>query len=560
MPSTPTTDATALSDEVAVALASWQLANTGAGGFTPAVISTLPLSTRLELATNERFQAAWEDRERERVRNSPRYFIEGYGSVDPPRGQAMPFSLWPSQIEALDIIRTEPKVWVLKARRLGLTWLALHYAYWLAAFADDGIDGRVLVFCKHKSDASKLLDRIKAIHSRLPAYLKPTTGKDSATTFALTDRRVEIVTLAGTEAAARQETASLVILDEFAFTRNGSARGVWTAVQPTIEGGGQLIGISTGNGRTGDGETFARVWDEAQSGKNQVATIFLPWDARPDRTAEWREAQRADYLSNHEFEAEYPDTPEQALAGLAALSVYPLDGLNAAEQVGGSLDPATLITDSTGIEIGIDWGDTQTFAVYALALPAGGIYIVDELVLAQTEPTSAARTILAHDAAGLGLPVTHTRADAAPAGTNRTFVSVLRSVLPEVKHQRVPFSQYKEGGGERKGVNTVGYARKLLEATVTSDPQRAASSGGVLVIHPRCERLLAQMRGLERDTATGKVRKPGLDPSDLSKGDHGPDAVVALLAARAAKWQAKAAQARTLADTPKDDGTVTRRA
>ena len=514
------------------------------GGFLGRAVTSLPWETKMELATNPGYRAAWEIRERERVKSSVRYFIEGYGSVEPPRGEPEPFTLWPSQAMALEHLERDDKIWVLKARRLGLTWLALHYAYWIAAFAPDGEDNRILVFCKHAGDAAKLLDRIKNIHARLPEFLRSATGKDSATNFTLPDRRTRLTALAGTEAAARQETASLVILDEFAFTRNGQSRGVWTAIQPTIEGGGQLIGISTGNGRSGDGEAFATIWDGAESGRNGITPIFLPWDARPDRTHEWREAQRRDYLSDHEFYAEYPEDSNQALSGLTSLSVYPHDGLAAAERIGSELQPASILSPGDGLIIGIDWGDTQTFAVYALPLPSGGVFIVDELALRQTEPSEAARLILSHKPPDLDLPVHATRADAAPAGTNRTFVGVLGELLPDVKHQRVPFSQYKEGGGERKGVNTVGYVRRLLQQSVESSPEDAASKGGVLIIHPRCVNLLSQMRNLERDTETGKVRKPALDPSDLSKGDHGPDAVVALLAAPAARWAARARESQ----------------
>lgn len=527
----------ALDDPTALRLDAWHTSNAGNGGFLPGAVSTLPLDARLALAADPETSGAWRQRELDRVAGSCAYFMLAYGSVEPPRGPPVPFDLWPSQRDALNTILDADKVWVLKARRLGLTWLALHYALWLAAFAPDGEDARVLVFCKNRADAGKLLDRIKNVHARLPAWLKPEAGKDSATTFALAARRSTITTLAATEAAARQETASLVVLDEFAFTRHGTARGVWTAVQPTIEGGGQLIGISTGNGRTGDGETFARVWDEAASGRNGVAPIFLPWDARPDRSPEWREAQRADYLSEQEFQAEYPETPDEALAGMAALNVYPPDGISAAERIGGNLPVDTVTTAGDGLEIGIDWGDTQTFAVYAIALPAGGVFVLDELALAQTEPSAAAREILSHTVPGVDLPITATRADAAPAGTNRTFVHVLAGTLPDVKHLRVPFSRFKEGGGERRGVNTVGYVRRLLADAVTANPETAATAGGVLVIHPRCELLLGQLRALERDSATGKVRKPALDPSDLSKGDHGPDALVALLAPRAARWR-----------------------
>jgi hypothetical protein len=207
---------------------------------------------------------------------------------------------------------------------------------------------------------------------------------------------------------------------------------------------------------------------------------------------------------------------------------------------------------SEGYEWGIDWGDFQTFAVYALPLPGGGAYIVDEKVLSHVEPSRAAEAIISHRPGEDPEPrFIASRADSAPAGTNATFSRVLdeaRSdrgdVLPD-SHLRIPFSRYKEGGGERKGVNTVAYIRRLLETAsgIPGEWKEISDLSGILAIHPRCEILLAQMRGLERDSSTGKVRKPGINPRDPTKGDHGPDALIALLAPRAAEW-AKGAQAR----------------
>jgi len=561
-----------LSPAQLVRLADWTAHHTGRGHFIPAAIRRLPLDTRMALADSPALTQAWVERETHRARTDVTAFADGYGSVDPPRGPPLPFDLWPAQRDALDLIAGTSKVWCLKARRLGLTWLVLHYAYWLIAHAADTPGARVLVFCKNAADAGKLLDRVKLIHARQPTYLRQSPGKDSVTRFALPERGSEIVALPATEGAARQETATLVVLDEFAFARHGTSRAVWTAVQPTIEGGGQLVGISTGNGRTGDGATFARVWDDAVAGRTTITPLFLPWDARPDRTAEWREQQRADYLSDAEFNAEYPDTPDHALAGLSSVTVYPHDGINSAEQLGRRLDADTDLRHqlaAEGTEIGTDWGDFQTFTVYALPLPGGGVYIIDELAQGNAEPSRAATAILSR-LPGPDLPddtvCAASRADSAPAGTNATFARVLdetrrqRQGMPE-SHTRVPFSRYKEGGGERRGVNTVGYIRRLLELTARTDADTTdlSSLHSVIAISPRCELLIAQLRNLERDAATGKVRKPALDPGDLSRGDHGPDALVALLAPRAARWTAERGDPAASADTAAvPEGTVRR--
>ena len=546
-----------LGDADAVALASWHRQHQGLNGFLPYAIRRMPLATQVQLAKSPALTAAWIDRERARCAASPLYFAENYGSVDPPRGAAIPFVLWPAQADLLARIRTITKLWILKARRLGLTWLVLHYGLWLALLDPENHGARVLVFCKNRGDASKLLERVKLIHDRLPPWLRQPTGRDSVTALTIPSREAVFEALPATEGAARQETATLVVLDEFAFPKNGSAGPIWTAVQPTIEGGGQLVGISTGNGRTGDGETFATVWDKALAGENGIEPLFLPWHARPDRTPAWRERQRQDYLSDEEFYAEYPDTPDQALEGQTTVTVYSPLGLAAAERLGRQLKPFVPALIQQGYEWGIDWGDFQTFAVYALPLPGGGIYIVDEKVLAHVEPSAASAAIVGHrpachpdqdpedpDSPAAPPRFVASRADSAPAGTNATFKKVLDTArrarpgqLPEA-HVRIPFSQYKQGGNEKKGVDTVGYLRMLINAAalVPDDWTGTDQLTGILAIHPRCRILIKQLRNLERDPKTGKVKKPTMNPKDPEKGDHGPDSLVALAAPRAAAW------------------------
>ena len=536
------------------ALAEWQIENTR--GFVPAAIRRLPVETRLALADSDTLTAAWQERERRRVQASNTYFVEQYGSIEPPVGNPEPFYLWESQLDVQRIIEREKRIIVGKARRLGLSWIGLHRALWLAGFNPDTQHARALIFSKNLGDAGKLLDRVKRINERLPPFLyREPTGKDSASTFAV--RQAEVTSLPATEGAARQETATFVMLDEFAFVKNGQAPKIWTAVQPTIEGGGQVLVVSTGNGHVGDGAMFAQLFKDAQAGRNSMTPIFLPWSARPDRTAEWLEAERSNYESDEAFNAEYPETVDQMLEGDRAVRVYPIEGVNAAERAGRSLwEDERLIgmMRDEGIEIGTDWGDFQTFSLYALPLPGGGLYVIDELVQSATEPSHASWTLLRHDPGGLRAPdggkahITESRTDSAPAGTNATYASVLVAAQtdPELRGRvpdqnlRVPFSVYKEGGGERRGVNTVAYIKWLLRnsaARVDADGTVTVNAG-LLAVHPRCRVLLAQLRNLERDPQTGKVKKPPADPKHVEQGDHGPDALVALAASRAREWRA----------------------
>jgi hypothetical protein len=63
---------------------------------------------------------------------------------------------------------------------------------------------------------------------------------------------------------------------------------------------------------------FKNIYRAAREGKNPWKAIFLPWDVRPDRSAEWYAAQVADSLARtgslDDLHEQYPATEEEALA------------------------------------------------------------------------------------------------------------------------------------------------------------------------------------------------------------------------------------------------------
>lgn len=535
------------------ALAMWQYGKAGfddGRAFIPRRIRSMPIDGRLALALDRDLDLAFEARERLRVAASPVYFTSQYGSIEPEEGVSIPFDLWPEQVEALEVMAAELRVIVLKARQLGLTWLALHLAIWLMAFNPETPRIRVLVLSKIGSDADELIERARKLTERLPLFLRPRETwkfRDSNSRFVL-NTGSQMRSLMGTVAAARSFTAGFAILDEFGFYRHQQAQGVWTAVNPTLGERGKACVISTGNGEAGDGAAFAKLWRSAKA-EGTMVPVFLPDTANPERRAEgWRDRKRREFLTDEDFLAEHPLTEEDAFAGTGAFKVYPGSGIDAALALGARLEPLLPKLALEGIEWGIDWGDFQTFAVYGVALPGGGMFVFDEVVMAHTEPSKAAEQIIYRDAGGMpGARCVASFADAAPAGTNRTFAAVLREAANAAPdryprgHTTVPFSDYKEGGGHRKGVNTVAYVRALLDtsADFTGTP---AEAHGLLAIGPRCETLAQQMRNLEREADTGKVRKPALDPRHVERGDHGADALVALMANRAARWRLETAR------------------
>jgi hypothetical protein len=492
-----------------------------------------------------------------------RFFVEGYGSVEPPVGGPVAFRLWERQVDVLADLHDQDLslLVVLKARRLGLTWLALHYAVWLAVFAPLGTGARIVIICKNEDDAKALLQRARRIIERLPAYLRPILSKDSTEELGIHETGASIRALPGTPQAARLETATLLLLDEFAFPKTGAAPGIWTAALPTIEGGGRAVAISTGNGESGDGAQFAALVRLTQ--RRQLARaklVFLDVWSRPGRTPEWYRQEMRKYLRLEDFQAEYPETVDQGLAGSRSASVYPLSGLVAAESLGALLDAHQQALLWQGVELGTDWGDFQTFTAYAVPMAGGGVWVVDELVQMRAATPQASRAMLLHSPAGLDPGVLRTAADAMPLGSNRVFANVLQELAVEQpgafpdQHTTWSFGTVKEGGGDRKGTNTVAYVEWLLveaaalweqlqHAPPEAAAQLATQARGYLAISPRCATLLHQMREYRRDPDTGRIIKGVLSATDPLAGDHGPDALVALLAERAAAWRPSLGQA-----------------
>lgn len=299
-------------------------------------VRSLSIEQRLMLATDVRVRMAWEARERLRVERDVPYFVTGYGSIEPEEGAAIPFDLWPEQADALEVMEAELRVLIGKARQLGLTWLALHFAFWMMQFNPRTPRFRVLCLSKIGSDADELVARTRRLNQRLPAFLRGREKyetRDSNSKFKLAYRGSEMRSLMGTPAAARSFTAGLILLDEFGFYRNGQAQPTWKAALPVLGERGRAIVISTGNGKVGDGAAFAQMWATGKARK-----IFLPSRVHPARQDPgWRESKREEFLSDEDFEGEYPETEEQMLASPGTFNVYPPEGIAAAERLGEAL-------------------------------------------------------------------------------------------------------------------------------------------------------------------------------------------------------------------------------
>lgn len=218
----------------------------------------------------------------------------------------MPFHLWPAQVNVLWALMQQRLVVILKARQLGISWLCCWYALWLALFNAGKV---VLLFSRGQDEADELLRRVKSLYERLPLWLlavlpKRTRDNTDVQGWANGSR---IQSFPATPGSGRSFTASLVIVDEAAFLQWGD--GLFVALKPTIDAGGQLIIVSTANGV---GNLFHRLWVQSVAGRLQYTTIFLPWWARPGRDAAWYAAQLREYTDPAMVKQEYPASAQEA--------------------------------------------------------------------------------------------------------------------------------------------------------------------------------------------------------------------------------------------------------
>ena len=241
--------------------------------------------------------------------------------------QIIKFNLWPEQIKGLEFFLKFLRIITLKARQLGITWLALAYILWCMIFKP-GQDWFALSKTEDP-DAYQLVARIVFMLERLPIWLiEPNKAKKKWLTWESTASKVTIhhpntkdangktviqkdsvfQSFAATADAARSWTGDGLLLDESAAQEY--ARQVWEAALPTVNRptSGQVIVIST-NKR---GTWFDEKAQEAYAGKGKFKFLFFPWYTDPRRDEKFYQDTLAEYGSENVMRQEYPATPEEA--------------------------------------------------------------------------------------------------------------------------------------------------------------------------------------------------------------------------------------------------------
>ncbi len=233
-------------------------------------------------------QARQWTKEVRKCRKSFIYFADTYCHILEDDGQGgawVRFRLWPGQRRTARALQQNRLVAVLKARQLGLTWLVLAFALWLALFHPIAT---VLLFSRRDDEAVDLLrTRLRGMFNRLPGWLKVrgfTVDNHHEWQLSNGSRVLAFPTTAGDS-----YTATLAVVDEADLVPDLDR--LMRAVKPTIDAGGRMILLSRAD-KTRPQSAFKRIYCGAKEGLTEWAPVFLPWDARPGRTPQWYEERR----------------------------------------------------------------------------------------------------------------------------------------------------------------------------------------------------------------------------------------------------------------------------
>lgn len=278
----------------------------------------------------------------------PCYFVHNHlkinvSSADPTQSSVAPFHLWPCQTEVLDAMNAGSDTVVLKARQMGISWLACALALWKIMFFN-GVT--VLLFSENEDKSKELLARIKFMYDTMTPWLKrlvgPFTRSNSTDIYLGNGSRV--LCEPSNPGGGRSFTPDLVIMDEVCLMEY--AAEIWAGVHGALAPRGYVIAISTA---LGVGNYFHTLYTAAKKNPG-MRTVFLPWNARPDRDEEWYRRRLETFTDPEVMKQEFPATDTEAFlfSGNSRFGIQVVE-----RQLAYVEDPKTEHDITTGAPVGV---------------------------------------------------------------------------------------------------------------------------------------------------------------------------------------------------------------
>jgi hypothetical protein len=160
------------------------------------------------------------------------FFLRNYVFIQHPEQGSIKFDLRPAQEEILATWTQERYSIVLKARQIGWSTLVAGFALWLTFFWPDQA---IIMLSKGEREAEKLLQKATYAYDRLPPWMRERGPKRTSRNLKkLSFANASVIeSMPSKEDPGRSSTASLVIVDEWAFLEN--AEEAWASIEPIAE-------------------------------------------------------------------------------------------------------------------------------------------------------------------------------------------------------------------------------------------------------------------------------------------------------------------------------------
>ena len=402
------------------------------------------------------------------------------------------FGLWPEQRRVVVAMDHDRLLVILKARQLGISWLACLYALRLCTLWPGQ---PVLCLSRGQLEANELVHRISVMHREHAdrAQTLPRLIKDNTADLEW-DNGSSVISLAATKNAGRSQTAALAILDEWAFM--AWPRETLAAVKPTIDAGGKLFIISSADGL---GSEYHQHWQAAERGANGYAAVFLPWTARPDRGPGWRDQQLIE--SGGDTATVYREYPANAIEAFTHAAGLVYDVWSDGPPGGNVTTDAAYVEGAGPVLWSVDDG-------YAGACDGASGYFT-----AESHPRVFGLYQRRHDG---------TLCRFAESYRVRTLSDTHLAEVLDLPYPRPDYAVVDKSAAElkgrlhaaqiytRNGPADVAESIKELRRAIAPD----ANGRRRLLVHPDCKHFRAEMASYRYDSQTDKPVK---------QFDHGPD-------------------------------------
>jgi len=227
----------------------------------------------------------------------PIYFAKNYVKIISLDEGLVPFELYPYQEKMFKHFKKNRFSIVLSCRQSGKSISSVVFLLWSAIFQPDQT---IAILAQKGSVAQEMLGRITLALENLPFFLQPGC-KALNKTFLEFSNNSRIISASTSSNSIRGFTVNLLFLDEFAFVERSSL--FYTSTYPVITSGkkSKVIITSTANGV---GNTFHKLWSEANEKANDFKPLRVDWWDVPGRDEEWKK-QTIRNTSRLQFEQEF---------------------------------------------------------------------------------------------------------------------------------------------------------------------------------------------------------------------------------------------------------------